>query len=412
MFLPLWYCYDDFMESRKEQLGVGTLDLTDREKNYVMQALESNRLSYGPLSKRFESMFAELHTMKYAVLVNSGTSALSIALATLKELNHWKDGDEVLVPALTFVATANVVLEHNLVPVFVDCHADTYNMNASLLEEKITERTRAIMPVHLFGLVADMEPICAIAEKYNLSVVEDSCETIGVSYKGKKAGSFGDISCFSTYIAHFIVTGVGGLALTNDPKKAEILRSLANHGRDSIYLNIDDDRDIDGAAFQEVVRRRFRFVRRGYSFRVTEMEAGLGIGQLERFPEILSARQKNAAMLTEKLSPYTDVLQLPSFDTDVQEHGFMMYPIVVQKEAPFSKEDIVAFFESMNIETRDMMPLINQPVYAYMDIRSQDYPVADWVNTSGFYIGCHQGFTENDIQYIADVLQEFLSSHS
>lgn len=412
MFLPLWYWYDDFMESRKEQLGVGTLNLTDREKNYVMQALESNRLSYGPLSKKFENMFAELHNMRYAVLVNSGTSALSIALATLKELNGWKDGDEVLVPALTFVATANVVLEHNLVPVFVDCDVTTYNMNPALIEEKITQKTRAIMPVHLFGLVADMEPICEIARKHNLSIVEDSCETIGVSYKGKKTGSFGDIGCFSTYIAHFIVTGVGGLALTNDPKKAEILRSLANHGRDSIYLNIDDDKDIDGAAFQEVVRRRFRFVRRGYSFRVTEMEAGLGIGQLERFPEILHARQSNARSLTEKLSAYTNVLQLPSFDSAVQEHGFMMYPIVVCKDAPFSKEDLVDYFENMNIETRDMMPLINQPVYADMHIQPQDYPIADWVNRSGFYIGCHQSLEENDLQYIADVFQEFFSSYS
>jgi len=412
MFLPQWYCYDDFMEPRKEQLGVGTLDLTDREKNYVMQALESNRLSYGPLSRRFEKMFAELHNMKYAVLVNSGTSALSIALATLKELNHWKDGDEVLVPALTFVATANVVLEHNLVPIFVDCDASTYNMNPLLIEEKITQRTRAIMPVHLFGLIANMEPICAIAKQHNLSIVEDSCETIGVSYKGQKTGSFGDIGCFSTYIAHFIVTGVGGLALTNDPKKAEILRSFANHGRDSIYLNIDDDKDIDGAEFQEVVRRRFRFVRRGYSFRVTEMEAGLGIGQLERFPEILNARQGNAALLTEKLSQHTDVLQLPSFDSSVQDHGFMMYPIVVRESASFSKEDLVSYCEKMNIETRDMMPLINQPVYAEMDIVQKEYPVADWVNRSGFYIGCHQSLGENDLQYIADVFQEFLLSYS
>jgi perosamine synthetase len=400
------------MDLRKEQLGVGTLELSQREKDYVIQALDSNRLSYGPLSKKFESMFAALHDVKFAVFVNSGTSALSIALATLKELHGWKDGDEVIVPSLTFVATVNVVLEHNLVPVFVDCDSQTYNMDASLIEEKITDRTCCIMPVHLYGLIADMGPIMDIANRHDLRVVEDSCETIGVNYNGQKTGSFGDISCFSTYVAHFIVTGVGGLALTNDPKKAEILRSLANHGRDSIYLNIDDDKDIDGSAFQEVVRRRFRFVRRGYSFRATEMEAGLGIGQLETFPDILSARQGNAANLTQKLEKYSDVLQLPRFDSFLQEHGFMMFPIVVKKDARFRKQSLIEHLEKMNIETRDMMPLINQPVYEYMNINENDYPVAQWVNACGFYIGCHQNLEESDLQYIEDVIAEFLSLQS
>lgn len=400
------------MEKRPNQLGVGTLDVSEKEKQYVLQALESNRLSYGPLSKKFERMFADLHGMKHAVFVNSGTSALSIALATLKELHGWKDGDEVLVPALTFVATSNVVLEHNLVPVFVDCDAKSYNIDPSLIEKYITDNTVAIMPVHLFGLVADMEPIMEIANRHNLRVVEDSCETIGVPYKGNMTGSFGDISCFSTYVAHFIVTGVGGLAVTNDDKHAEILRSLANHGRDSIYLNIDDDKDIDGASFKQVVRRRFRFVRRGYSFRATEMEAGLGIGQLERFESILRARQRNAAAITEKLSQWEPLLQLPSFDSAVQEHGFMMYPIVITKDAPFEKQDLIDHLEGLNIETRDMMPLINQPVYASMNIDPKEYPVADWVNNCGFYVGCHQDLTDNDLQYMADAMGAFLSQYA
>lgn len=395
------------MKRSPVQLGVGTLDVTGREKQLVQEVLDSNRLSYGPFTRKFERLFADMHDSSFAVFVNSGTSALSIAVACLKEVFGWTEDDEVIVPALTFVASSNVVLEHGLKPVFVDCDASTYNIDPQKIEEKITPRTRAIMVVHLFGLTADMDPILAIAQKHGLRIIEDSCETMGVRYKDRKTGSFGDISCFSTYVAHLVVTGVGGFAVTKDERYAEILRSLANHGRDSVYISIDDDRDIDGSAFHEVIRRRFRFVRRGYSFRATEMEAALGIGQLERLPDILAARQKNAALLTEYLSPLGQWLQLPSFDASVQEHAFMMYPVVLREEAGMEKDDLVTHLEEWNVETRDMLPLINQPVYAHMGLKTKDYPVADWVNRCGFYVGCHQGFSEAHIRYIADVCIAF-----
>lgn len=398
------------MRRRDTQLGVGTLDLTEREKSYVMQALENSRLSYGPFSRKFEREFAALHDCTYAVFVNSGTSALSLAIACLKELGGWKDGDEVLVPSLTFVATANVVLEHGLKPVFVDCDPRIYTIDPSKIEAKITPRTRCIMPVHLYGLCADMDPILELARTHDLRIVEDSCETVGVSYKGRKVGSFGDISCFSTYVAHLIVTGVGGLAVTKDKRYAEVIRSLANHGRDNIYVSIDDDKDIDGAQLHEVIKRRFRFIRRGYSFRGTEMEAALGVAQLERWrQDILPVRQKNAARLQELLQPCAEWLQLPWYDASMQEHAFMMYPVVVRKGAPFTKFELIAHVEDMNVETREMMPLINQPCYSWMNIPVAEYPVADWVNQAGFYIGCHQGLSEADLVYMADVFRDFFA---
>ncbi|MSR87256.1 DegT/DnrJ/EryC1/StrS family aminotransferase [Candidatus Peribacteria bacterium] len=397
------------MDRRPTQLGVGTLALTAQEKANVLQVLESNRLSYGPFIRKFEQMFAKMHGCSHAVFMNSGTNALSIAVACLKEVGGWKDGDEVIVPALTFVATANVVLEHNLIPVFVDCDPKTYNMDPAKIEAKLTPKTRAIMPVHLFGQIADMDPILAIAKKHDLRVIEDSCETVGVTYKGKPAGSFGDISCFSTYVAHLVVTGVGGLAVTDNAKYAEIIRSLANHGRDNIYVSIDDDKDIDGAKFHEVIRRRFRFVRRGYSCRGTEMEAAIGVGQLERFPEIVKARQTNAGKLINLLKPFEKYLQLPWYDTAKQEHAFMMFPIVVKDDAPFKKIELIQHLEDWNVETREMMPLINQPCYEWMKLSTKDYPVADWVNRCGFYIGCHQGFTDEHLTYIRDVCADFFT---
>ncbi|MFA6039788.1 MAG: DegT/DnrJ/EryC1/StrS family aminotransferase [Candidatus Peribacteraceae bacterium] len=398
------------MEKSPVQLGVGTFAASAHAERYVLEALRSGRLSYGPFSRKFERAFAALHDSSYAVFVNSGTSALSIAVACLKETEGWKEGDEVIIPALTFVATANVVLEHGLKPVFVDCDPRTYNIDPALIEEKITPRTRAIIPVHLFGLVADMDPVLEIARKHQLKVIEDSCETLGVTYKGRKTGSLGDISCFSTYVAHLIVTGVGGLAVTKDARYAEILRSLANHGRDSIYMNIDDDRDIDGSHFREVIRRRFSFIRRGYSFRATELEAALGVAQLEDLPQTLQARRQNAAFLIGGLKKYEEWLQLPLFDPATHEHAFMMFPLVIRKDAPFTKEDLVFHLEQWNVETRDMLPLINQPVYKSFGIRPRDYPVANWVNTHGFYIGCHQGLGEKELKYVLEVFGCFFAA--
>ncbi len=197
-----------------------------------MEVLDSNRIMAGPMMARFEAEIASLHGCAYGLMCNSGTGALQIALAALKEVHGWEDGDEVLVPALTFVATSNVVLYNNLKPVFVDVDSKYYTLDPAKIEEKITPRTRAIMPVHIGGQPCDMEPILDIARKYNLRMVEDSCETMFVRDRNRPVGSFGDIGCFSTYAAHMITTGVGGLCTTNDPELIVVLKSLMNHGRD------------------------------------------------------------------------------------------------------------------------------------------------------------------------------------
>lgn len=385
-----------------DQLGVGSLNLSEKEKLYVNQVLNSNRLSYGIFSQKFEANFAALHNSKYGVLSNSGTSSLHVALAALKEKYNWQDGDEVIVPAITFIATSNVALMLNLKPVFVDVDMKTYNINPALIEGKITHRTKAIIPVHMFGLPADMEPIMEIAKKHNLRVLEDSCETMFVGVNGKQVGSFGDIGCFSTYVAHFLVTGVGGLSITSDDELAIMMRSLCNHGRDGIYLSIDDDKDKHGKELEMIVKRRFNFVRLGYSYRVTEMEAALGVAQLEMKDEILAIRQKNARRLIELLSPLeqAELIQLPSTPS-YAEHAFMLFPIVVSDKGT-SRDELILYLEEHKIETRPMMPLINQPFYEKLFGKIEDeYPIAKWINENGFYIGCHQGFANEQLEYIA-----------
>jgi len=395
------------MEKISYQIGVGCADISEKEKEYVNDVLGHQRLSYGPYTKKFEEEFAKAHGCKYAIFVNSGTSALRIAVAALKEAEGWKDQDEILCPAVTFVASSNVIIMNGLKPVFVDVDAQTYNLDPRKIEEKITKRTRAIMVVHLFGQPADMDPILKIAKKYKLKIIEDSCETMFVKYNGRPVGSFGDISCFSTYVAHLLVTGVGGFSCTSNPKYAEVMKSLANHGRDGIYLHIDDDKKLSKQGLFQVVSRRFNFIRLGYSFRATEMEAALGVGQMERRNQILGARQKNAAYLLKKLKPFEKYLQLPWHPEKV-EHSFMMFPIVVREGVGVKKQDLVMHLEEHNVETRDMLPLLNQPIYKKLfgDLEKK-YPVAQWVNNNGFYIGCHQKLAKKEMDYMVAVFKDF-----
>lgn len=386
------------------QVTVGDLQLGPKEKEYLAQVIDSNRLSYGPFTRKFEDLFATEHDCKFAVFCNSGTSALHIALAALKEMHGWNDGDEVLVPAVTFIATSNVVLHNRMTPVFVDVDPLTYNLDPAKIEEKITPRTRAILPVHLLGLPADMHAISAIARQHNLKIVEDSCETMFANCRGRKVGSWGDIGCFSTYIAHYIVTGVGGFATTNDPDLAIMLKSLMNHGRDSIYLSIDDDDGVKGKQLFEIAARRFRFVHVGHSFRCTEMEAAIGLAQLERKDEIIARRVGVANSYRQRLAGLSDRIQLPTIPPD-RDHVFMLFPIVLREG---SKRELVNHLESNGIETRDLLPLINQPVYRKLfgDLEPQ-YPVARWLNESGFYIGCHQSITEAGIDHVVKQIHDF-----
>ena len=391
----------------KHQIGVGGFAFGESEKKYLMEVIQSNRLSYGPYTQRFEALFAQEHQCKYGIFCNSGTSALHISLAALKERYGWEDGDEVIVPAVTFIATSNVIIHNNLKPVFVDVDKETYNINPDLIEKRITKRTRAIIPVHLFGLPAEMEPIMEIAAHYNLRIVEDSCETMFANYKGRSVGSFGDIGCFSTYIAHFLVTGVGGICTTNDSKLAVMLKSLMNHGRDSIYIAMDDDRKAGYELFK-IVERRFRFIRIGYSFRATELEAAIGLGQLEHKDDIVAKRRANAEYLTNGLRDLEEFLQLPKVPED-RDHNFMMYPIVMKQG---NKRDLIFFLEENLIETRDMMPLLNQPIYVKLfgNIENE-YPVAKWINENGFYIGCHQYLGKEELDYVIDKFHEFYEKH-
>lgn len=389
----------------RREIGVGGLVITPEDKALVNKVLDSNRLSYGPMSQEFEREFAKIHQSKFALFTNSGTSSLHIAISALKEKYGWKDGDEIIVPATTFIATSNVVLHNNMKPIFVDVEKETFNIDPKLIEEKITKRTRAIIPVHLLGCPADMGAIMKIAKKHNLRVIEDACEAMFASYKGKMVGSFGDIGCFSTYIAHYIVTGVGGLNTTSDKELAIMLRSLMNHGRDSIYISIDDDSTTDKKELEEIVSRRFKFIRLGHSFRVTELEAALGVSQLKRRDAIISKRKYIAEKYRKGLTDLHEHMYFQATPDD-RDNVFMLFGIVLKHE---DKRDLINYLEEHGIETRDLLPLVNQPIYQKLfgNDLEDGYPVAKMLNKSAFYIGCHQYLSDADIDYVIKAFHDF-----
>lgn len=395
-----------FIEYDKKMLRVeiGHLKISRKARTYVNEAMRNNRLSYGPFTQKFETLFAAKHQSPYAIASSSGTAALQVALAALKEKYKWPKGSQVIVPATTFIATSNVVLFNDLQPIFVDIEPTHYGLNPALIEKHITKKTRAIIPVHLFGQPADMGPIMDIARHHKLRVIEDSCETMLASYQGKSVGTFGDIGCFSTYVAHLLTTGVGGLCTTADPELAIMLRSLINHGRDSIYLNIDDDNRATKEKFHLILKKRFSFVRLGQSARITELESALGLAQLEDELEAqIIKRRKNAANLTRLLSPLQEHIQLPSIRAG-NDHSFMMYPIVLRNR---QKADVVEFLEDNGVETRDLLPLINQPVYqSLFKLNPKHFPVSQWLIDSGFYVGCHHGLKTNHLRHISNLLAQ------
>jgi perosamine synthetase len=387
-------------------IGIGTFKVTDKMRACVNDVLDDARLSYGWYSRALEHEFANLHECEYGVLSNSGTSSLQVALQALKEMRGWQDGDEVLIPAVTFVATANIVIHNRMKPVPVDVDLNYYEMDPHKLQMGghglITSRTRAMIPVHLFGQPCDMTKLMVIAREYNLAVIEDSCECMFVSHAHKMVGSFGDVACFSTYIAHLLTTGVGGIATTNNGELAVKMRSLVNHGRDGIYLSIDDDKGLEQTAKNEVISKRFKFNSVGHSFRITELEAAIGMAQLQDAQNMIDLRNINAFVLTKKLLYLSRYINLPSVRFDTQ-HAWMMYPMLVEER---HKKPLVEHLEENGIETRDMLPLINQPCYKGM-WNPDKYKRAQIVDRCGFYIGIHQDLTYADLDYIAEKIGEY-----
>jgi len=375
------------------KIETGTFEFTPKMSALINEVLQSGQISYGPMSRQFENEFAKLHGCNFGVLSNSGTSSLLVALETLKEAHGWRKNDEVIVPALTFVATVNVVLQAGLKPILVDVEKDYYGIDVGKIN--IRKRTRCIIPVHTFGQPCDMNSIFHrfwYPEK--VKVIEDSCEAMFVQQFGDVVGSLSDIACFSTYMAHLVTTGVGGIAITDNFHYARLMRSFCNHGM--AYDDLSTGKEFN----PKKLHRDFSFERIGHSFRITELEAAIGLAQLDTWQTMIDNRQANARYLTEHLKDLP--LQLPAIRPET-EHAFMMYPLVCLEG---DRDELTGYLNMHDIGTRRMLPLINQPVYVGM-WKPANYPVAQWIDDNGFYIASHQNLTRKDLDHVIEVLHNY-----
>jgi dTDP-4-amino-4,6-dideoxygalactose transaminase len=395
------------------RIPFGTISITSETKDLIRQALSSGRVSSGKYVWQFEERFARLVHAKEAVAVSSGTDADALALAVLYDFGA-KRGDEVIVPALSFVATGNAVLQAGFKPVFVDIELDTLNINPGLIKKAITKKTRAIMPVHLMGKPAKMELIRRIAKKYKLYVIEDAAEAHGAMYKGRNVGQWGDLAAYSVYLAHIITTVEGGIITTNRKDFAEILRSLRCHGRacKCKVCVINTSSGYCQKRFKYGRDIRFVFERIGYSSKMNELEAAVGLGSLTMYHKIIQERRRNLLTMIERFkefSPYLSTIQEEE-DERIGPHAF---PIILAKVAPFTRDKLVLYYEKNGIDTRDLFASMPTqcPGFKFLGYKIGDFPNAEYIGNRGLHIGVHQDLHDEHIDYIVKVTRDFLNQH-
>jgi perosamine synthetase len=333
------------------------------EKKYLAKCIETGWISSeGPFVQEFEEKFAGFVGKKYGIAVSSGTAALEIAVGAA----GLKPGDEIIMPTFTIISCVLAAINYGLVPVFVDSEPETWNIDVNKIEEGITKKTKAIMPVHIYGHPCDMEPILKISRKYNLKVLEDAAESHGAEYKGKRCGSFGDISCFSFYANKIITTGEGGMLLTDDKKYAERAKDLRN------------------LAFEK--ERRYFHKKLARNYRMTNLQAALGVAQMKNIKKLIKIKRENAKKYNESLKDVPG-LQLPA-EKEWAKNVYWMYGIVLDEATGFNAKSFAKELVKYDIQTRSFFyPLHLQPALRKFKVKSKGkYKVAERISRQGLYL--------------------------
>lgn len=356
------------------------------EKKYLNECLDTSWISSnGKFNIEFEKTFAEFCGSKYALTCSNGTVSLHLIL---KALGVEAD-DEVIIPTLTYIATANTVKYCGAKPIFVDSEMDTWNIDPYKIEERITEKTKVIMPTHLYGHSADMDPILKLAEKYDLYVVEDAAEAHGATYKGKKVGSIGHAGSFSFFGNKVITTGEGGMVTTNDSSLIEKMKILRGQGMDP--------------------NKRYWHPIIGYNYRMTNMQAAVGLGQLENIEWHLTERQRIAELYTKHLINMEEYIILPK-QMEWAKHIYWMYSIILRDNVKLNRDDLMEMMSNMGIETRPLFyPMHSMPPYYEKDAY---YPNAEKLACRGMNLPTHSLLTEEDIKYIVDCIRKCIISNT
>lgn len=361
--------------------------LDGNEKKYLLECIETGWISSeGPFIKQFEEQFAALVDRKYGIAVCNGTAALDAAVESL----GIGPGDEIIMPTFTIISCIGQIVRAGAKPVLVDSDPINWNMDVGQIEAKITPRTKAIMVVHIYGLPVDMEPVLEIASRYGLKVIEDAAQMHGQTYKGKPCGSFGDISTFSFYPNKHVTTGEGGMVVTNSAQLAEDCRSLRN------------------LCFQPA--KRFVHERLGWNLRMTNLQAALGLAQLERLGEFVQRKRRMGGRYSELLADLPGV-QLPLAKTAYAENIYWVYGLLLDDELGLNAEEIMSRLAEKGIGTRPFFcPMHMQPVLQHMGLfKGERYPVAERLYRQGFYIPSGIALTAEEIDMAAAMVREVLS---
>ena len=376
----------------------------------LVEVMLSTNVTMGRKVLQFEDDLSKYFNISETVTNNSGSSANLLAISALANIqteNNLKPGDEVIVPALSWSTTIWPLIQNNLVPVFVDIDPLTLNIDPNKIEDAISEKTSAIMIVPVYGNPCEMDAITSICQKYKLTLIEDTCESLGASYDGKPLGTFGRVGTYSFYFSHHMTTLEGGVCITNDFDLAEMMRILRAHGwiremkKPNKYIDLVSDKDIDP---------RFLFVNLGYNLRLTEPQGAMGIIQLPKLDDFVNSRRQSANFLLENLEKYGSVLSFQK-ETNKGRHSWFGFPLVIKDDATFSVADLRSHLEKSGIETRPIISgdMTQQPAFnLYEHKTSGSLDFSKNIMKNGLAIACHQSLDSKSLQYISNSFDDFM----
>lgn len=356
----------------------------EEEINAVVEVLRSDRLALGPVTAEFERLFAEAIGAKYALAINSGTSGLHLAVRGL----GIGPGDEVITSPFSFVASSNCILFEGAKPVFVDADEETFNIDTRLIESAITPQTKALLPVHVFGESADMDPIMDIAQRHKLDVIEDACEAIAAKYKGRTIGTFGKAAVYGFYPNKQITTGEGGMIVTNDEDMYQYCLSARNQGRatDMQWLT---------------------HVRLGYNYRISEMTAALGVEQMKKLPDILRLRREKALRYMELLADIPEV-RIPK-GWESPDHSWFVFAIRVDARL---RDPLLEALNARGVQSKAYFsPCIHLQEFYMKDFgyREGMFPVAERLSKETIILPFFTGIQEEQLLYVRDTIKAVLA---
>lgn len=397
-------------------------------------------LTSGRFNAEFEKKFAKYLDVKHALSTNSGSSANLLAFSALTSYKLGdraiKKGDEVITVASGFPTTVNPIIQQGCIPVFVDCKIGTYNIDANKIEEAITDKTKAIFIAHTLGNMFDLDKIQTICKKHNLWLIEDTCDALGAEYKGKKAGTIGDIGTFSFYPAHHLTMGEGGAVVTNDPRLYKIIMSFRDWGRDCCCPPGKDG--VCNKRFTQQLGNlpygydhKYTYSHIGFNLKITDWQAALGCSQIDKLDSFLKIRESNAKYLSEKLSDLKDYLILPEIERNSKPSWFG-YLISVKPNSKFNKQQLVEYLENNGIGTRQLFAgnILRQPMIAdndvdlkignskiinSKDLNEQHYkllPNTEFIMNNTFWVGVFPALGEKEISKIADTIRKFIDERT